>query len=135
VHRVYYPGLASHPGHRVAAAQQDGFGAMVSFELAGGLTAVEGFVGALECFTLAESLGGVESLVAHPATMTHASMDATARATAGIADSLVRLSIGIEDGDDLVSDIHAALKMAEAACLAPVNAMPERCSPAIRAAL
>lgn len=135
VTRVYYPGLRSHPGHQVAACQQDGFGAMVSFELTGGLTAVEAFVGALECFTLAESLGGVESLVAHPATMTHASMDASARANAGIEDSLVRLSIGIEDGADLVSDIGAALDVAEASCLAHVNDSQERCSPATPAAL
>lgn len=135
VKRVHYPGLATHPGHHIAASQQAGFGAMVSFELAGGLPAVEAFVGSVEYFTLAESLGGVESLVAHPATMTHASMDATARANAGIEDSLVRLSIGIEDGDDLVGDIHAALDVAEASCLAPVNDMGERCSQAVPAAL
>ncbi|MEP6940965.1 MAG: cystathionine gamma-synthase, partial [Rudaea sp.] len=76
VDRVYFPGLATHPGHALAARQQRGFGAMLSFELAGGTTAVEAFVDGLNCFTLAESLGGVESLVAHPATMTHASMDA-----------------------------------------------------------
>ncbi|HJQ52988.1 MAG TPA: cystathionine gamma-synthase [Gemmatimonadaceae bacterium] len=135
VKRVYYPGLATHPGHHIAASQQNGFGAMVSFELAGGLPAVEAFVGALECFTLAESLGGVESLVAHPATMTHASMDATARTNAGIEDSLVRLSIGIEEGDDLAGDIHGALDVAEVACLATVNQPPERCSQAVPAAL
>ena len=115
VKRVYYPGLASHPGHQLAAVQQDGFGAMVSFELKGGIEAVERFVGALECFTLAESLGGVESLVAHPASMTHASMDSAARAIAGIDDALVRLSVGIEDADDLVADLEAALGFAEGA--------------------
>jgi cystathionine gamma-synthase len=135
VKRVYYPGLPSHPGHHIAASQQNGFGAMVSFELAGELAAVEAFVGALECFTLAESLGGVESLVAHPATMTHASMDAGARAKAGIEDSLVRLSIGIEDADDLVADIDAALDVAEASCLARVNEIPKRCSQTVQAAL
>jgi cystathionine gamma-synthase len=135
VKRVYYPGLASHPGHRLAAAQQDGFGAMVSFELVGGLPAVEAFVGGLDCFTLAESLGGVESLVAHPASMTHASMDAAARAIAGIDDSLVRLSVGIEDADDLVSDICAGLDEAEASCQTSVNAIPERCSSTVRGAL
>jgi cystathionine gamma-synthase len=135
VKRVYYPGLPSHPGHHIAASQQNGFGAMVSFELAGELPAVEAFVGALECFTLAESLGGVESLVAHPATMTHASMDAGARAKAGIEDSLVRLSIGIEDADDLVADIDAALDVAEASCLARVNEIPKRCSQTVQAAL
>ena len=109
VKRVYYPGLASHPGHSVAVAQQDGFGAMVSFEVKGGLDGVQRFVNALQCFTLAESLGGVESLVAHPATMTHASMDETARAVAGIEDSLLRLSVGIEHADDLVADLAAAL--------------------------
>ena len=114
VKRVYYPGLRSHPGHRLAETQQDGFGAMVSFELNGGIEAVERFVNALECFTLAESLGGVESLVAHPATMTHASMDAPARSIAGIDDSLLRLSVGIEDAGDLVDDIERALRAAEA---------------------
>ena len=109
VKRVYYPGLSTHPGHRVALAQQDGFGAMVSFEVKGGLDGVQRFVNALQCFTLAESLGGVESLVAHPATMTHASMDETARAVAGIDDSLLRLSVGIEHADDLVADLAAAL--------------------------
>ena len=109
VARVHYPGLATHPGHQVARAQQSGFGAMVSVELRGGLPAVERFVGALKCFTLAESLGGVESLVAHPATMTHASMDPAARATAGISDALVRLSVGIECAEDLVDDLENAL--------------------------
>ncbi len=85
---------------------------MVSFELKGGLPAVETFVNELQCFTLAESLGGVESLVAHPASMTHASMDETARATAGITDSLLRLSVGLEDADDLVADLAAALDVA-----------------------
>lgn len=109
VNRVYYPGLASHPGHAIAASQQDGFGAMVSFQLNGGIDGVQRFVNALQYFTLAESLGGVESLVAHPATMTHASMDEAARATAGIDDSLLRLSVGIEHVDDLVADLNAAL--------------------------
>ncbi len=112
VNRVYYPGLASHPGHTVAVSQQDGFGAMVSFELNGGIDAVQRFVNALQYFTLAESLGGVESLIAHPATMTHASMDDAARATAGINDSLLRLSVGIEHADDLVADLRAALDTA-----------------------
>ncbi len=112
VKRVYYPGLSSHPGHRLAATQQDGFGAMVSFELHSGIEGVERVVNALQCFTLAESLGGVESLVAHPATMTHASMDETARSVAGIDDSLLRLSVGIEHGDDLLEDLAAALDAA-----------------------
>jgi cystathionine gamma-synthase len=112
IKHVYYPGLRSHPGHAVAASQQDGFGAMVSFELKGGLPAVETFVNELQCFTLAESLGGVESLIAHPASMTHASMDEAARAIAGISESLLRLSVGIEDADDLVADLAAALDVA-----------------------
>jgi cystathionine gamma-synthase len=115
VARVNYPGLADHPGHDTARAQQCGFGAMVSFELRGGPAAVERFCGALRCFTLAESLGGVESLVAHPATMTHASMDAEARAKAGISEQLLRLSVGIEHPDDLVEDIELALDEALAA--------------------
>ena len=112
VRRVYYPGLSSHPGHIIAASQQDGFGAMVSFEINGGIDGVQRFVNALQYFTLAESLGGVESLIAHPATMTHASMDELARATAGIDESLLRLSVGIEHGDDLVADLAAALDAA-----------------------
>jgi len=114
VKRVYYPGLSSHPGHSVAASQQTGFGAMVSFEVNGGIDGVQRFVNALQCFTLAESLGGVESLIAHPATMTHASMDEASRATAGIEDSLLRLSVGIEHADDLVADLAAALDHAAA---------------------
>ena len=106
---VNYPGLASHPGHAIAASQQQGFGAMVSFEVLGGVAGVELLTSELEYFTLAESLGGVESLIAHPATMTHASMDAAARAGAGISDSLVRLSVGIESADDLVRDLSTAL--------------------------
>jgi cystathionine gamma-synthase len=112
VRRVYYPGISTHPGHSVAAAQQRGFGAMLSFELAGGFAAVTAFANGLECFSLAESLGGVESLVAHPASMTHAAMDAEARARAGISDSLLRLSIGIEDKRDLIADLAAGLERA-----------------------
>ena len=109
VSAIYYPGLISHPGHALAAQQQKGFGAMVSFEVRGGTPAVETLAASLELFTLAESLGGVESLIAHPATMTHASMDATARAAAGISDSLVRISVGIESAEDLVRDLVGAL--------------------------
>ncbi|HET7374270.1 MAG TPA: cystathionine gamma-synthase [Gemmatimonadaceae bacterium] len=115
VMKVYYPGLASHPGHRVAAAQQSGFGAMVSFEVLGGTAGVECLAANLEYFTLAESLGGVESLIAHPATMTHASMDAAARAAAGISDSLVRVSVGIESAEDLVRDLTRALDVVASA--------------------
>lgn len=113
VRTVYYPGLASHPGHALASRQQQGFGAMLSFELEGELAQIEAFVNGLENFSLAESLGGVESLIAHPATMTHASMAAEARHTAGISDSLLRVSVGIEDGDDLLRDLDAALVRAE----------------------
>jgi cystathionine gamma-synthase len=106
---VHYPGLASHPGHAIAARQQDGFGAMLSFDLAGGEAAVRAFVEGLQCFTLAESLGGVESLIAHPATMTHAAMSEEARERAGIGPGLLRLSVGIEDLADLTADIRAGL--------------------------
>ena len=109
VNCVYYPGLSSHAGHAIANKQQEGFGAMVSFEVDGGLIGIERLIENLKCFTLAESLGGVESLVAHPATMTHASMDEAARARAGIADNLLRLSVGIEHGEDLVEDLRFAL--------------------------
>lgn len=112
VSRVYWPGLASHPGHALAARQQSGFGAMLSFELVGGIAAVEAFVDGLKLFSLAESLGGVESLIAHPATMTHASMAPDARRVAGIGDNLLRVSVGIEDGDDLCRDLEAALARA-----------------------
>ncbi|GAA2879504.1 cystathionine gamma-synthase [Aminobacter niigataensis] len=109
VSAVHYPGLKSHPGHAIASAQQAGFGAMLSFQLAGGVDAVRSFVEAVRVFTLAESLGGVESLVAHPATMTHASMGAEARLAAGISDGLLRLSIGLEAETDLISDLETAL--------------------------
>jgi len=114
VEKVYFPALPTHPGHALAARQQRGFGAMLSFDLAGGESAVEAFVDGLTCFTLAESLGGVESLVAHPATMTHASMDAAARRRAGIGDGLVRVSVGIEATEDLVADFEVALDLAKA---------------------
>ena len=115
VRAVHYPGLLSHPGHALAARQQRGFGAMLSVELEGGEAAVRAFVEGLRYFTLAESLGGVESLVAHPATMTHAAMTAEARAQAGIPDGLLRLSVGIEHADDLADDLRAALARAQAA--------------------
>ena len=114
VARVFYPGLTSHPGHKIAARQQRGFGAMLSFELAGGIEAVRRFIAHVEFFTLAESLGGVESLVAHPATMTHADMGAEARAVAGISDSLLRLSVGLEAEQDLIAGLEKGL----AACRA-----------------
>lgn len=112
VDRVHYPGLPSHRGHGIAKAQQAGFGAMLSFELSGGADAVRRFVEEVRIFTLAESLGGVESLVAHPATMTHAGMDAEARRAAGITDGLLRLSVGLEAERDLIEDLEAALAAA-----------------------
>jgi cystathionine gamma-synthase len=112
VRRVYYPGLPTHPGHEVARRQQRGYGAIVSVELEGGHEAVRAFCADLSCFSLAESLGGVESLVAHPATMTHAAMDPAARLRAGLADGLIRLSVGIEGLDDLRDDIAAGLERA-----------------------
>jgi cystathionine gamma-synthase len=112
VAKVYYPGLASHPGHDIARAQQQGFGAMVSFELQGSVENVKALLAHTHLFSLAESLGGVESLVAHPASMTHAAMDETARTRAGISATLVRLSIGIEEGDDLERDLATGLDAA-----------------------
>lgn len=109
VRRVLHPGLASHPGHALARAQQRGFGAMLTIELEGGTPAVARFVEAIELFSLAESLGGVESLAAHPATMTHAAMSPDARAAAGLVDGLLRLSVGIEALDDLKRDLERGL--------------------------
>ena len=114
VKRVWYPGLSTHPGHDVAKRQQRGFGAIVTLELEGGHAAVREFVAGLESFSLAESLGGVESLVAHPATMTHAAMDAAAREKAGLTDGLIRLSVGIEALEDLREDLLRALARAAA---------------------
>ncbi len=109
VKRTIYPGLASHPGHAVARRQMDDYGGMVSFELKGGLPEVRRVVRKLKVITLAESLGGVESLVNVPALMTHRSVPAALRAQQGISDGLIRLSVGIEDGDDLVDDLRQAL--------------------------
>ncbi|WP_101924916.1 MULTISPECIES: O-succinylhomoserine (thiol)-lyase [Luteimonas] len=128
---VHYPGLPSHPGHAVAARQQSGFGAMLSFELqvpdgVAQVDVVRAFVDGLQQFTLAESLGGVESLIAHPATMTHAAMSPAARAAAGISDGLLRLSVGIEALDDLQEDIAAALDRATAVIDAQADAAQRR---------
>ncbi|MGH3804677.1 MAG: PLP-dependent transferase, partial [Pseudonocardiaceae bacterium] len=126
VEKVFWPGLVDHPGHEIAARQQQGFGAMLSFEIAGGSEeAVAAFLDSLRYFSLAESLGGVESLVAHPATMTHAAMSADARRNAGISDSLLRLSVGIEDADDLCADLAAALDQALPHTLPVDNAVGE----------
>ncbi len=113
IERVYFPGLKTHPGHEIAARQQSGFGAMLSFELAGGLEAVKAFTSRLSLFTLAESLGGVESLIAHPTSMTHAAMDPEARKAAGIGEGLLRLSVGIECVDDLIADLQRGLDALE----------------------
>jgi len=112
VSKVYYPGLPTHPQHSLAAHQQSSPGAMISFELNGGVEQVRACLEGLRCFSLAESLGGIESLVAHPASMTHAAMDPEARRRAGISDALIRVSIGIEDADDLVRDLAAGLDRA-----------------------
>ncbi len=110
VKKVYYPGLAAHPGHEIARRQQTGFGAIVTLEVEGGIEGARRFSEALELFSLAESLGGVESLVAHPATMTHAAMAPEARAAAGLVDGLLRLSIGIEATEDLIRDLSNGVK-------------------------
>ena len=114
VARVHHPSLPDHPGHELARRQQMGWGSLVSFELRGGRVAVDAFVDRIEHFALAESLGGVESLVAHPWTMTHASMDEPARLAAGIGEGLLRLSVGIEACEDLEADLKRALSRAEA---------------------
>ncbi|HPK03464.1 MAG TPA: PLP-dependent aspartate aminotransferase family protein [Candidatus Sumerlaeota bacterium] len=109
VQRTIYPGLPSHPQHDLARRQMSGFGAMVSFELDGGRQAANAFVKRLRLFLFAESLGGVESLVCHPVTMSHAALTERERAEAGITEGLLRLSVGIEDGDDLLEDLEHAL--------------------------
>lgn len=111
---VHYPGLATHPGHAIAARQQAGFGGMISFELVGGEEAVRALIDGLHFFSLAESLGGVESLIAHPATMTHAAMSAEARQRAAIGAGLLRLSVGIEEAADLLADLSSGLDRAAA---------------------
>jgi cystathionine gamma-lyase len=110
VDRVYYPGLKSHPGHAVAAKQMRSFGGMVSLRLRGGAEAAKRFCGRTKLFSLAESLGGVESLLCHPATMTHASIPAEIRVKRGVDDGLLRLSVGIEDVADLRADLEYALQ-------------------------
>ena len=106
---IDFPGLASHPGHQLAARQQDGFGQLISIQLADGVADARDVVRRLQVFTLAQSLGGVESLVNIPALMTHAAMTPQARSDAGISDSLIRLSIGLEAPADLIADLDAAL--------------------------
>ncbi|MHA6287569.1 trans-sulfuration enzyme family protein [Maricaulis sp. CAU 1757] len=121
---VDYPGLVDHPGHLVAARQQDGFGPLVSFELKS--RSVEAVLARLELFTLAQSLGGVESLVSIPALMTHAAMTPLARREAGISDALVRLSVGLEAPEDLIADLDRALQAALGPEDAPSQSGAER---------
>jgi cystathionine gamma-lyase len=109
VDRVYYPGLKDHPGHAVAVKQMRSFGGMISLRLRGGADAARRFMTRTKLFSLAESLGGVESLVCHPATMTHASIPLEVRAARGVDDGLIRLSVGIEDVDDLRKDLERAI--------------------------
>ncbi len=109
VSTVYYPGLKTHPGHEIASKQQEGFGAMLSFEIKADKSKLASFIDDLEIFRLAQSLGGTESLINHPATMTHVSMGEEARTKAGVTDQLFRLSIGVEHIDDLISDLVHAL--------------------------
>ncbi len=109
IEKVYYPGLESHPQHSLAKRQMNGFGGMISVVLKGGLTSATQFLESTQLFALAESLGGVESLIEHPAIMTHASVPAAIRNEIGIVDGLVRLSVGIETLEDLIADIEIAL--------------------------
>lgn len=109
VSRVIYPGLKDHPQYELAARQSSGFGAILSIELSGGLDQARSFVSELKLWTLAESLGGAKSLLCHPATMTHASVDAAERRRVGISDGLIRLSVGLEDPRDLLDDLDRAL--------------------------
>lgn len=109
IEAVYYPGFEDHPGHEIAKRQQANFGAMMSFEVKGGEAAVRKLFDNLSLFTLAQSLGGVESLISHPSTMTHAGMEISAQLEAGITQSLVRISVGIEDSNDIVEDLASGL--------------------------
>lgn len=112
VENVIYPGLPSHPQHDLAKRQQKGFGGMISFRIKGNLATANAFLRSVKFFTLAESLGGVESLCELPATMTHGSVSAEDRAALGITENLIRLSVGIEDTEDLVADVLSALEAA-----------------------
>lgn len=115
VGKIYHPSLPDHPGHDSAKKQQTGFGSMLSFEFAGTFEQLKYFVGELELFSLAESLGGVESLICHPASMTHRAMGEEALAEAGVSQQLLRISVGLEDADDLIADLKQAFaKTAEA---------------------
>ena len=113
IENIYYLGLSSHPGHELAKRQQSDFGAMISFEIKGGVDAVKALFDNLELFTLAQSLGGVESLISHPSTMTHAGMEIAAQLEAGITPSLIRISVGIEDIDDILADLNHGLNASQ----------------------
>ena len=113
IDKVYFPGLVDHPNHELAKRQQLGFGGMLSFEIKGGLDAVKALFDHLNLFTLAQSLGGVESLISHPSTMTHAGMEIEAQIEAGITQSLVRISVGVEDIDDILSDLDTGLNASQ----------------------
>ena len=115
VKKVHYPGLKEHPGHLLARKQMAGFGGMISFEIKGDLDRAVRMVSSLKVFSLAESLGGVESLAGHPATMTHASIPKAEREKAGLTDTLIRLSVGIEDAEDLIEDLDQALRASKEA--------------------
>ncbi|AMG13281.1 O-succinylhomoserine (thiol)-lyase [Vibrio vulnificus] len=113
---IYHPSLPAHPGHEIAKKQQSGFGSMLSFEFAGSFEQLKVFVKALDLFSLAESLGGVESLVCHPASMTHRAMGEEALAEAGVTQQLLRLSVGLEDAQDLIADLKLAFQQAKESC-------------------
>jgi cystathionine beta-lyase/cystathionine gamma-synthase len=108
IEKIYYPGLPDHPGHEIAKAQQKGYGGMISIDV-GSLEKAQALVGQLRVFTLAESLGGVESLVCHPAVMTHAAVPREEREAIGVTDGLVRFSVGVEDAEDLIADVRRGL--------------------------
>lgn len=112
---IYHPSLPQHPGHEIAKKQQSGFGSMLSFEFAGSFEQLKQFVQALELFSLAESLGGVESLICHPASMTHRAMGEAALAEAGVSQQLLRLSVGLEDAHDLIADLKQAFEQVKGA--------------------
>ncbi len=111
IEKVYYPGLKDHPGHAIAKKQQTGFGSMISFKVKGDIEQIKTFLGRLKIFSLAESLGGVESLICHPSTMTHAAVALPEQETAGITQNLLRISVGIENVEDLVTDLEVALNI------------------------
>jgi cystathionine gamma-synthase len=131
VGRVYYPGLKDHPGYAIAKAQQHGFGSMLSFDLAADEAYLAVFFEALQCFTLAQSLGGIESLICHPGSMTHASLDAATQKAAGIGPTLIRLSVGIEEAQDLIADLAQAFAAVDAAVKQNTKTQQVQSEPAV----